>query len=276
MITQQQEDITRQLAKQYLKTGIQYGHKPKEWNPKMAPYILSEKYGFHLFDLVQTSKFLRLAGNMLEKKANEQKQILFVGTSKVASPTIAKYANKSNSFYINYRWLGGMLTNWPTIQKRITKLKELEIEYNTGEFEKLSKKEYNKKRKKLERLQHFFEGIKEMQSLPDVVIFTSQIKEKLAIQECQKLGIPSICIVDSNCNPDLVPYPIPANDDAPGGIDLILKYFSERIQKGKMKEIKQQTKKIRYTSFPNKKISFKEKIFGKKKSKLQKKTLKKI
>jgi small subunit ribosomal protein S2 len=221
----------KDIAKKYLKASLHYGHKPKEWNPKMAPYILYEKYGYHIFDLVKTSKLLKLAGKILEKKIKKGEKILFVGTTKISSSIVAKYAIQSNSFYINYRWLGGMLTNWPTIQKRIERLKYLEQLENQGNFEKLSKKEYSQQRKELDKLKRLFNGIKNMTNLPNLVIFTNQLKDSLAIQECLKLGIPTICIVDTNCDPDLIPYPIPANDDSSASINFILNYLSSTIIK---------------------------------------------
>ena len=227
------EIITKkEIAKQYVKASVHYGHRPKEWNPKMAPYILYEKYGYHIFDLVKTSKLLKLAGNILEKKAEKGGKFLFVGTNKLSSSIIAKQAKRANSFYINYRWLGGMLTNWSTIQKRIERLKDFEKQEQEGAFENLSKKDYSAQRKEIDKLKRLFNGIKDMTSLPDVVIFTSQIKDSLAIQECLRLGIPTICIVDSNCNPDLIPYPIPANDDSSSSINFILNYLVNRITAG--------------------------------------------
>jgi len=130
----------KEIAKQYIKASVHYGHRPKEWNPKMAPYILYEKYGYHIFDLVKTSKLLKLAGNILQKKAEKKGKFLFVGTNKLSSSIIAKQAKRTNNFYINYRWLGGMLTNWSTIQKRIDRLKYLEEQELNGNFDTLSKK----------------------------------------------------------------------------------------------------------------------------------------
>jgi small subunit ribosomal protein S2 len=222
----------KEIAKQYIKASVHYGHRPKEWNPKMAPYILYEKYGYHIFDLVKTSKLLKLAGNVLEKKAEKNGKFLFVGTNKLSSSIIAKQAKRTNNFYINYRWLGGMLTNWSTIQKRIERLKFLEEQELKGNFETLSKKDYSAQRKEMDKLKRLFNGIKEMTSLPDAVIFTSQLKDSLAIQECLRLGIPTICIVDTNCNPDLIPYPIPANDDSSSSINFILNYLVNRISLG--------------------------------------------
>jgi small subunit ribosomal protein S2 len=222
----------KEIAKQYVKASVHYGHTPKEWNPKMAPYILCSKYGYHIFDLVKTSKLLRLAGNVLEKKSEKGGNFLFVGTNKLSSSIIAKQAKRCNSYYINYRWLGGMLTNWTTVQNQINLLKDLEQKEAEGYFEKLSKKEYSAKRKEIDKLRKLFTGIKDMTSLPDVVIFTSQLKDSLAIQECLRLGIPTISIVDTNCNPDLVPYPIPANDDSSSSINFILNYLVNRILTG--------------------------------------------
>ena len=225
----------KEIAKQYVKASVHYGHRPNEWNPKMAPYILYEKYGYHIFDLVKTSKLLKLAGNVLEKKAEKGGKFLFVGTNKISASIIAKQALRTDSYYINYRWLGGMLTNWSTVQGRIDQLKYLETEELNGTLDSLSKKEYSKKRKEIDKLKRMFAGIKEMKSLPDAVIFTSQLKDKLAIQECLKLGIPTISIVDTNCDPDLVPYPIPANDDSSSSINFILNYLGNRIISGSSK-----------------------------------------
>jgi small subunit ribosomal protein S2 len=222
----------KEIAKQYIKASVHYGHSPKEWNPKMAPYILCAKYGYHIFDLVKTSKLLKIAGNVLEKKAKKGCNFLFVGTNKLSASIIVKQATRCNSFYINYRWLGGMLTNWTTVQKQIELLKDLEQQEKEGKLDILSKKEYSSKRKQIDKLRKLFNGIKNMTSLPDVVIFTSQLKDSLAIQECLRLGIPAISIVDTNCDPDLVPYPIPANDDSSSSINFILDYLVNKILAG--------------------------------------------
>ena len=155
-----------------------------------------------------------------------------MGTNRVSSSIVAQEAIRCKNFYINYRWLGGMLTNWPTIQNRIQRLKDLEKEEIQGDFELFSKKEASKKRKEMEKLRRLFNGIKNMTSLPDVVIFTNQLKDSLAIQECLILGIPTISIVDSNCDPDLVPYPIPANDDSSASVRFLLNYLVNRILTG--------------------------------------------
>ena len=215
----------KEIAKQYIKASV--------------PYILYAKYGYHIFDLVKTSKLLKLAGNVLEKKAKKGGKFLFVGTNKLSSAIVSKQALRANSFYINYRWLGGMLTNWSTIQKRIERLKFLEEQEIQGNFENLSKKEYSNLRKEMDKLKRLFNGIKNMSSLPDAVIFTNQLKDSLAIQECLKLGIPTISIVDTNCDPDLIPYPIPANDDSSSSINFILNYLVNRISIGYNSEYEQ-------------------------------------
>lgn len=227
----------KELAKQYVKASVHYGHPPKEWNPKMAPYILSEKYGYHLFDLVKTSKLLRLAGNVLQKKAEKGGTFLFVGTNKLSSSLIAREATRSNSFYVNKRWLGGMLTNWTTVRKQIERLTFLEEQESTGESQKLSKRELGLQRKEIEKLKKVFQGVQGMTRLPDVVIFTNQKKDIQAIRECLRLGIPAICVVDSNCDPDLIPYPIPANDDSSSSISFLLTYLSDQILKGYQRKI---------------------------------------
>jgi small subunit ribosomal protein S2 len=231
----------KEIAKQYVKASVHYGHPPKEWNPKMAPYILYAKYGYHILDLVKTSKLLRLAGNVLQKKAEKGGKFLFVGTNKLSSSIVAKQALRCDSYYINYRWLGGMLTNWTTIQKRIDRLKELEELETTGKLEQISKKDYSSSKKELEKLQRLFSGIRDMSVLPDAVVFTNQLKDSLAIQECLRLGIPTICIVDTNCDPDLIPYPIPANDDSSSSINFVLNYLVNRILAGTSEKINDNT-----------------------------------
>ena len=222
----------KEIAKQYIKASVHFGHSAKEWNPKMAPYFLYTKYGYHIFDLVKTSKLLRLAGNVLQKKAEKGGKFLFVGTTRFSASIVAKQAKRCQNYYINYRWLGGMLTNWSTLQKRIERLKELEKQELEGYFENISKKEYSRQRKEIDKLRRLFVGIKDLTSLPDAIIFTNQLKELNAIQECLRVGIPAISIVDSNCNPDLIPYPIPANDDSSSSINFILNYLVNRILLG--------------------------------------------
>ena len=216
----------------YLQASIQYGHKTSEWNPQIAPYLSSEKNGFHIFSIAKTLRLLKCAGYLLQKIAQQNGTILYVGTDQISAPLVAKYAMEANAFYINSRWLGGMLTNWATIQNQINYLEELEKKEKSGAFAFLGKKEFAKQKQKIEKLNKIFYGVKNMDSLPNAIIFTNQLKDSLAVQECLKLGIPAIAIVDSNCNPSLVPYPIPANDDSSSSINFILKYLTNSIHIG--------------------------------------------
>lgn len=234
--------LKKQIAKQYIQASLHYGHSPKEWNPKMAPYILTTKYGYHIFDLVKTSKLLKLAGKVVQKKVEQGGKILFVGTNKLSSFLVEQEATRCNSFYINYRWLGGMLTNWSTIQKRIERLTNLQHDEKSGGWEKISKKEATQRKNEIGKLKRLFQGIQTMSLLPDLVVFTNQEKDVLAIQECLKLGIPAIAIVDTNGDPDLIPYPIPANDDSSSSIQFILKYLVDHILVGQRKREEQMEK----------------------------------
>lgn len=181
---------------------------------------------------MQTAQLLTEAHEFIRQSAAEGKRFLFIGTKKQASGIIAEEAKKCNSYYVNQRWLGGMLTNWVTIKSRVERLKELERREASGNFEQLPKKEASLLRKELDKLRKHLDGIKDMNGLPDVVIIVDQKKEITAIQECMKLGIPTICILDTNANPDLVEIPIPANDDAIRSIKLIVGKLSEAICQG--------------------------------------------
>ena len=227
------EKLTQsELAKEYANAFTHYGHPIKELNPQMSPYILCIQDGYHIFDLVQTSQFLNLAGDLLENIAETNGTFLFVGTSKLFSLLIKKEALRANSFYINYRWLGGTLTNWSTIQKQVEQLNSFETNEYSEIFKKLSKKEQSSKKREANKLHKLFDGIKNMRGLPDAVIFTNQLEDDLAIQECLELGIPVISIVDSNCNPSSIPYIIPANDDSGKSISFILNILVNRILDG--------------------------------------------
>lgn len=182
--------------------------------------------------LLQTAQLLTEAHAFIKQSASEGKKFLFVGTKRQAAGIIAEEAERCNSFYVNQRWLGGMLTNWVTIKSRVERLKSLERKEAAGDLERLGKKEASMLRKELEKLRKHLGGIKNMNSLPDVVIVVDQKKELTAIQECIKLGIPTICILDTNANPDLVEIPIPANDDAIRSLKLILGRLSDAICEG--------------------------------------------
>ena len=216
-----------------LEAGVHFGHQARRWNPKMFPYIYTERHGIHIIDLVQTAQLLNEANDLIRNFAADNKTFLFVGTKRQAASIIAKEALRSNSFYVNQRWLGGMLTNWNTIRSRVERLKILEKQDESGVIDQLPKKEAAYLRKELEKLRKHLDGIKNMKKIPDIVIIVDQKREATAIQECMKLGITTLCILDTNCNPDLVDIPIPANDDAIRSIKLIVSKIADAILEGK-------------------------------------------
>ena len=220
---------------QLLEAGVHFGHKSYRWNPKMFPYIYSEVNNIHILDLVQSATLLKEATNSLTKFANERKTFLFIGTKRQASTIIAQEAKRCNSYYVNHRWLGGMLTNWSTLKERIDRLKNLEQQEADNTFNLLTKKEASLRRKELQKLRRHLDGVKEMKELPDVAIIIDQKREMTAIRECRKLGIPIVSILDTNCDPDLVDIPIPGNDDAVRSIKLILRILTDSIANGKLK-----------------------------------------
>jgi small subunit ribosomal protein S2 len=217
---------------QLLEAGVHFGHKAHRWNPKMFPYIYSEVNNIHILDLIQSATLLKEAKSYLESLASEEKTFLFIGTKRQATTLIAQEAKRCNSYYVNHRWLGGMLTNWTTVKQRIERLKDLEKQEADGTFDLLKKKEVALRRKELIKLRKHLEGIKTMKELPDVAIIIDQKREMTAISECRKLGIPIVSILDTNCDPDLVDIPIPGNDDAVRSIKLILNELTDSILTG--------------------------------------------
>ena len=220
---------------QLLEAGVHFGHKAHRWNPKMFPYIYSEVNNIHILDLIQSATLLKEAMRYLEVASSDNKKVLFVGTKRQATTLIAQEAKRSNSYYVNHRWLGGMLTNWSTMKERIEALKDLEKQEAEGTFELLTKKEAALRRKELSKLRKHLDGIKTMSELPDVAIIIDQKREMTAVAECRKLGIPIISILDTNCDPDLVDIPIPGNDDAVRSIKLIVNFLTDSILKGQTK-----------------------------------------
>jgi small subunit ribosomal protein S2 len=218
---------------QLLEAGVHFGHKAYRWNPKMFPYIYTERNNIHILDLVQSAQLLKEANTYVQSEAKKNKIFLFVGTKRQASSLIAQEAKRCNSYYVNHHWLGGMLTNWVTLKSRIERLKTLEQEEVDQVFDLLPKKEASLRLKELQKLRKHLDGIKDMERLPDVAIIVDQKREMTAVRECRKLGIPIISILDTNCDPDLVDIPIPGNDDAVRSIKLILKSLSDNIISGK-------------------------------------------
>jgi len=218
---------------QLLEAGVHFGHNSYRWNPKMFPYIYSEVNNIHILDLIQSATLLNEARKYVQQSATEGKTFLFIGTKRQASTLISKEAKRSSSFFVNHRWLGGMLTNWSTLKSRIERLKDLEQQEADNNFDFLTKKEATLRRKELNKLRRHLDGVKEMKHIPDIAIIIDQKREMTAIRECRKLKIPIVSILDTNCDPDLVDIPIPGNDDAVRSIKLILKALTDSIITGK-------------------------------------------
>nr|QCI04784.1 ribosomal protein S2 [Bornetia secundiflora] len=216
-----------------LEAGVHFGHQSRRWNPKMFPYIYTERNGIHIIDLVQTSQLLNDAYEFVKNAAKGGKTFLFLGTKRQAAGIISQEALRSQSYYVNQRWLGGMLTNWITIKTRVERLKELEKQYASGLIDMMPKKEAALVKKELDKLRKHLNGIKDMNKIPDLVIIVDQKKETTAIQECIKLGIPTICLLDTNCNPEVIDIPIPANDDAIRSIKLVITKIADAILEGR-------------------------------------------
>lgn len=223
--------------KQLLEAGVHFGHQTRRWNPKMAPYIFTERNGIYIIDLQQTVKKIDTACNFVRDIAADGGSILFVGTKKQAQNSIQQEAERSGSYFVNHRWLGGTLTNFETISKRIDRLKELKAMEEDGTFDLLPKKEVINLRREREKLEKFLGGIEEMKQMPKAMVIIDSKKEKIAVAEAQKLGIPIVSIVDTNCDPDDIDYVIPGNDDAIRAVALILKVLADAVIDGKQGQI---------------------------------------
>ena len=222
--------------KQLLEAGVHFGHQTRRWNPKMAPYIFAERNGIYIIDLQKTVKKVDEAYAAVADFISEGGQILFVGTKKQAQESIKEEAERCGMFYVNERWLGGMLTNFKTIRTRIERLKELEKMQEDGTFEVLPKKEVAVLLHEKEKLDKNLGGIKEMTRIPDVMFVVDPRKEKIAIQEAHILGIPVVAIVDTNCDPEEVDYVIPGNDDAIRAVKLIASKIADAVIEAKQGE----------------------------------------
>lgn len=229
-----------------LEAGVHFGHQTQRWNPKMKPYIYGARNGIYVIDLRKTTDLLDEAYALVRDYAAKGKNVLFVGTKKQAAEVVAEEAMRSGAYYINRRWLGGMLTNFETIRGRVNKLKELEEFVNNGYIDKLPKKEVAQINRQISKLSKTLGGIKDMRGLPDVIFIVDQAKEEIAIKEANKLGIPVICLADTNANPDGINYIIPGNDDAIRSIKLITSKLADAVIEGKqLRENKaNETKKI--------------------------------
>ena len=222
--------------KQLLEAGVHFGHQTRRWDPRMAPYIFTARNGIYIIDLQKTSKKIDEAYAVLKNIVDEGKSVIFVGTKKQAQECVKEEAERCGMYYVNQRWLGGMLTNFKTIRKRINRLKELEVMSTDGTFDVLPKKEVIGLKKEMEKLEANLGGIKDMTETPGAMFVVDPKKERIAILEARKLGIPVIGLVDTNCNPEDVDYVIPGNDDAIRAIKLIIEAMANAVIESKQGE----------------------------------------
>ncbi len=222
--------------KQLLEAGVHFGHQTRRWNPKMAPYIFTERNGIYIIDLQKTVRKLEEAYMFVRELAAKGETVLFVGTKKQAQDSVREEALRAGAHYVNARWLGGMLTNFRTIRGRIARLNQLKTMEEDGTFELLPKKEVAKLQHEIEKLEKFLGGIKDMKQLPGALFIVDPRKEKIAVAEAKKLGIPIVAIVDTNCDPDDVDYVIPGNDDAIRAVKLISATMANAILEGRQGE----------------------------------------
>jgi small subunit ribosomal protein S2 len=222
--------------KQLLEAGVHFGHQTRRWNPKMAPYIFTDRNGIYIIDLQKTVKKVEEAYNFVKQLSSDGDTILFVGTKKQAQEAVREEAERCSMFYVNQRWLGGMLTNFQTIRRRIDRLHELEKMEANGTLEVLPKKEVAELMHERDKLQKFLGGIKEMRRLPGALFVIDPRKERIAVAEARKLGIPIVAIVDTNCDPDEVDYVIPGNDDAIRAVRLLTGKMAEAVLEGRQGE----------------------------------------
>jgi small subunit ribosomal protein S2 len=218
--------------KELLEAGVHFGHQTKRWNPKMKEFIFGERNGIYIIDLQKTLKMFKEASKFVQDLAADGKVVLFVGTKRQAQDAIAEEAQRCGMFYVNQRWLGGLLTNWVTVQKSVKRLKELDDMATDGRYDLLPKKEVIKLERERKHLQANLAGIKEMSRLPDAIFVIDSNKEQIAVREARKLGIPVVAVVDTNCDPSEVDYVIPGNDDALRAIRLFTSKISESIAEG--------------------------------------------
>lgn len=218
--------------KQLLETGVHFGHRTRRWNPKMARYIYTERNGVHIIDLQQTVKALEKTYAIVRDTASQGKQVLFVGTKRQAQESVRQEATRCNMPYVNQRWLGGTLTNWRTIKQRIDHLKSLEARRDAGEFDLLSKKEALMLNREIEKLNGRLGGLKNMENLPGTVFVIDVKNENTAIREADRMAIPIVAVVDTNCDPDLIDHVIPANDDAIRAIRLMTSKMADAVLEG--------------------------------------------
>ncbi len=219
--------------KDLLECGVHFGHQTRRWNPKMKPYIFGERKNIYIIDLQKTLRYFRYTYNIVRDAAAEGKTILFVGTKKQASSAIKEHAESCGMPYVNHRWLGGMLTNYQTIKKSIRKLDIIEKMEEEGQIDLMTKKEALMLTRKKQKLMNYLGGIRDMKTAPDMIFIVDTVKEKIAVQEANCLNIPVIAPIDTNCDPDVITFPIPGNDDAIRSVQLFCKEMAEAINAGK-------------------------------------------
>ncbi len=230
--------------KQLLEAGVHFGHQTRRWNPKMAPYIFTERNGIYIIDLQKTVKKLDEAYNFIKQVSENGDSVLFVGTKKQAGDSVKEEATRAGAHYVNARWLGGMMTNFKTIQRRIKRLEQLHTMAEDGTFNLLPKKEVVKLQLETEKLEKFLGGIKTMKKLPGALFIVDPRKEKIAVAEAKNLGIPVVAIVDTNCDPDDVDFVIPGNDDAIRAVKLIAGAMASAIIEGRQGETEAATEEV--------------------------------
>lgn len=223
--------------KQLLEAGVHFGHQTRRWNPKMKPYIFTERNGIYIIDLQKTVRKVEEAYNFIRQVGADGGRMLFIGTKKQAQEAVAEEARRSGDFYVNQRWLGGMLTNFDTIKKRVKRLGELKEQETSGEWERLPKKEVSSLTRQKEKLEKYLGGIEGMRDLPAAVFVVDPRKEHIAVTEARKLGIPIVGIVDTNCDPDEIDYVIPGNDDAIRAVRLLTGKVADALIEGRQGEV---------------------------------------
>ena len=231
--------------KQLLEAGVHFGHQMRRWDPRMKPYIFTDRNNIYIIDLQQTVKLVEVAYDIIREISSNGGNVLFVGTKKQAQESIKNEAERCGMYYINYRWLGGTLTNFDTIRKRVKRLRELEEMENNKMFEVLPKKEVISLKREKEKLKKVLTGIKDMEKLPAAIFVVDPKKEKIAVAEAIKLSIPIVAIVDTNCNPEEIDYVIPGNDDAIRAVKLISSVIADAVIEGKKSTIEKETEKVK-------------------------------
>jgi small subunit ribosomal protein S2 len=220
--------------KELLEAGVHFGHQTRRWNPKMKEYIFGERNGIHIIDLQKTLKMFREASRFVSELSGQGRAVLFVGTKRQAQEAIAEEAKRCGAFYVNHRWLGGTLTNWATLQKSIKRLKLLKAMIEDGRMDQLSKKERARLEREMKHLQQNLEGVEDMTQLPDAMFVIDSNAEEIAVKEARRMGVPVVAVVDTNCNPEVVDWVIPGNDDALRAIRLFTTKIADAVLEGRM------------------------------------------